>query len=140
VIAPQWSHSSAPTSDLARLFRIIAIAMLLVPVGGIGLIGGAELIGGEITGLFELMMAVPLLILAWIAWRHPFIGGSVLVAGSIVLSVLWVYSQRNRFDDWVAHVDFYLIGASFLFIPALIAGVLLLVSARLQDERGNRAS
>ncbi|HET9014347.1 MAG TPA: hypothetical protein VFN57_02040 [Thermomicrobiaceae bacterium] len=128
---------SPSSSAASRTLKIIGAAVLLVPVGVIALLAVGDMTNGDPWAVLELLPAVPLLLLARLGWRHPRSGGWVLVGGSIVLGALWTVWTRDMVG-WTLDRTFFQ-GVLVIFVPPLLAGLLLLLAARTEHSPATTA-
>ncbi len=109
--------------------RLAAMTLLGVPAGLLLLMGFGEMLGGNITGIQHVPEAALLLVLMWLAWKHAWGAGMVLIAGSVVLFWAWILlvttSGNTNTSTWV-----WAVTGLILFVPPLAAGVLLMLSSR----------
>jgi hypothetical protein len=104
--------------------KALAMALLAVPVTCLLFLGGAEMAGGDVTGVQHFVQAAPLVAASVLAWRFPRwvgiglvgIGGVLFVAWAILVAV----SERSESSLLV-----WVVAALVLFVPPIIAGLLL---------------
>jgi ABC-type uncharacterized transport system permease subunit len=96
--------------------KIFGVLLTLIPVGLIAIIAIAEIVDRQISGLFELMLTLPLIALAVIAWRRPRLGALLLWSLGISLGVWYLIDKGNR------------TAALMLFGPPLLAGLLFFLA------------
>lgn len=106
-----------------KALKKVAIVLLAIPFAILLLFTFGEVFSGEISGLQHLTQAIPLLLLAYIAYKKPFVGGIILLAIGLVLGTL--YSLRAPFA-----LPTILIVEATLFLPLLISGVLFILSSK----------
>jgi hypothetical protein len=99
---------------------MIGLAILLIPALFLLMFLIGETFGGDISGLGHLAQIIPLVILAYIASKYPFVGGLLLIFVGLVLLVLYTILARIAFPI----VDI------LLFLPLIVSGVLIFISSR----------
>ena len=100
----------------------VSIGLLVIPLCFFLLFTVGEVLSGDISGFAHLIQAVPVLLLIFLAWKRPLIGGVLLFTISLILGVLYVLDNPVNFPAIFA-VE------AFLFIPPFISGILLVVSS-----------
>lgn len=100
----------------------IGLLLLVFPLVVLFLFLFGEVFSGDISGLGHLVQLIPVILIAFLAWKKPFIGGAILVAAGAILGILYF-----------ANVDFpwqtILIAEVLLFLPPIISGILLICSS-----------
>lgn len=122
-----------------RLLLGTAIVLLAVPPVALSLIALAELIGGDPTGVQHIPEAMILVVMIVLAARHPRGAGVVVVTGAIAIFTLWFgwglttgfRANPNPAWAWIA-------AGAALFVPPLVAGILLLQVAAAARRPGTR--
>ena len=105
--------------------KIAAMALLAVPLTLLLALTIGETVGGGWSGLQHLAQAAPLLVILMVAWRRPYAAGIASLALGAVAFVLWlVFAVRNLEPAAIV------LTAAMLFVPALIAGWLLVQAGR----------
>ncbi len=105
------------------LMKKLGMAILLLPIGFLSLFLFGEVFAGDLSGISHFIQILPVLVLAFVAWKKPFIGGLVMVMASIVMGMLYALDAKFQ----VATV---LLVELFLFLPPFIAGILLILSSK----------
>jgi hypothetical protein len=104
--------------------KTISIVLLVVPLVVLLILGIAEMIGGDVTGVQHIVMAAPLALLLLAAWRHPrFAGNMLLVIGTGLLAA-WLVLVVSRGMDRREMLAYAFAGV-LVFGPPLLAGWLL---------------
>ncbi len=110
-----------------QLIKRLALLILFFPVCFLLLFTIGETFSGDISGLGHLLQLAPLILVIFLAWKKPFIGGFLLIVTSIILSVWYLLSVSL---SWQTKAVVELI----LFLPPFISGVLLVISAEKKEE------
>jgi RsiW-degrading membrane proteinase PrsW (M82 family) len=110
-----------------RTSRIVATILVAIPVTMLTLLGFAEVLGGDRTGVQHFLTAAPLLALLVLGWQRPRIAGILLLALGLIVFLLWVVFVASVADR--ASPLVWLLVALALFTPPLVAGLLFLRSA-----------
>lgn len=109
---------SQPIKIVALVFPGIPLVILLSFAIG-------ETMGGDWSGLGHLAQAAPIILLMWLGWKRPLLGGILLM----LLSFLAAYSLIDVLlsPEWLA---------TFLLIiaPLLMSGILFLGTAVLERK------
>ncbi|MBU2036161.1 MAG: hypothetical protein ABH819_03750 [Patescibacteria group bacterium] len=106
-----------------KLLRNIAIGLLFIPLGFLLLFTVGEVFSGDISGLSHLIQMAPIILLVFVAWKKPFVGGGLLTIISLILGIL--YAINFPFVFWTI-----VLVEAFLFVPPFISGVLLILSSK----------
>lgn len=108
--------------------KILAVALLAFPALLLAALGIGEMAGGEGSGIQHIPEALALVILAAAAWKYPGRVGAILVVVSAVLLAIWsaLALTSDRHDSPATMV----LVAAMLFLPPLVAGILLLMANR----------
>jgi hypothetical protein len=106
-----------------NMLKKIGIGMLLIPLFILFLFTFGEVFSGDLSGLGHLIQAAPLVLIIFLAYKKPFIGGLLLLFAGLALGIL--YPFRARFEL----VTIVLVEL-FLFVPPVISGVLLILSSK----------
>jgi hypothetical protein len=115
-------------------FKVIGLALLLVPLGFLALFMMGELAGGDVGGLSHLLQALPLLLVAAAAWRWPVRAGAVLVVVGLGVLVIYAILASSRFEiGTIALVE------AILAVP-VVSGVLLMLAGRPEGGPGHSRS
>jgi hypothetical protein len=126
----------AMTATTSKRLKPVGIVLLALPILILAVFAIGEVAGGDISGLQHIIQLVPLLLLAWLAWRWPVWGGIVLTATSLIVVTLVIL-----FLPGLATGPFTLFRA-ILFLPPLVAGVLFILAGRAEwpaDRRNGNA-
>lgn len=107
--------------------HLAGIALLLVPVAILVLFTVGETAGGDVSGLQHVLQAAPLLVLIAVAWRWPRVGGAAVLLTGVLLGATFAieWHPAEMSAQSVALTELV------LFVPPIIAGVLLLLSGRM---------
>lgn len=117
---------------VSQWLKTIALVSLLIPVGLIGVISVAEMVEGQISGLLELLLVVPLVVLAVVGWRRPRLGGQILLAAGIVVALVYAVWISGRADS----LPVFLLLLLLVPIPPIVAGILFLAASRYEPRPG----
>jgi hypothetical protein len=108
-----------------RWARIAGLVLVAIPLSILVLFTYGETTGGSLYGLQHLVEAVPLAIMAVVAWRWPRIGGPLLAGISALLGAMFVVATRGQVLPGVA------VGTALVFFaPPLLAGSLFWAAAQ----------
>lgn len=107
----------------AGALKNIALLILVLPIGFLLLFTFGEVFGGDISGLSHLVQAAPLIILAYLAWKKPFLGGVLIVASAIILAIIFNLIMNDSPTS-------KLLVSLILFLPPTISGTLLIYSSK----------
>lgn len=110
--------------------KVSGLVILLLPVGVLLLFGIGEMAGGIISGAVHFIQLAPLILLAILAWKRPYLGGVALLCLGALLALLYPLLMHGRFPLWVL-----LVSDLMFFVPAVVSGVLLLSAARRDRPR-----
>lgn len=108
--------------------KITGLITLIIPIVFLLLFLFGEIIGGDISGLVHLFQVLPLLIIVFIAWKWPRVGGSILVYLGLVLGL--IYALTAHFS-----VQTIILVELILFLPPVIAGIFFLLSSRSKVQK-----
>jgi hypothetical protein len=115
-------------SGRARL-KVIGLALLVVPLGFLAMFMVGETVGGDVSGLSHGLQALPLLVLAAVAWRWPLPAGAVLVVVGLAIMVVYAILVGSRFDiGTIAIVE-------AIFAVPVVSGALLMLAGRPGKSR-----
>jgi hypothetical protein len=103
-----------------KTLKIIALICSGLVAGTLLLFLIGETVGGDWSGLGHLIQLIPVVLLMWLGWKRPLLGGIFLV----VLSLIAAYSFANplRGTDWLAPL-------LIIVVPLMLAGLLFLGAA-----------
>ena len=101
----------------------LGLGILLIPLGVLLLFAFGETFSGDFSGLGHLLQAAPLIALAALAWKKPFIGGMILASLSLILGIL--YALNFHFP-----LTTIFIAELLLFLPPFASGILFMISSR----------
>jgi hypothetical protein len=105
------------------LLKRIGVGLLLIPLGFLLLFTVGEIFSGDLSGLSHLIQAAPVLFLIILSIKKPFMAGLFLLIIGLVLGIL--YPFRVPFE-----IQTILLVEIILFLPPVISGVLLILSAK----------
>jgi hypothetical protein len=105
--------------------KILGLALLLLPTVLLLIMGMGEMIGGDFSGIQHFVQLLPLVLLAIISWKYPKIGGIILLSLSTVLALVYAVMTHKSATLWAV-----IINDSVLFLPTLLAGILLMLSSK----------
>lgn len=108
-----------------------AIACLAIPIVVLAAFAIGEVAAGDISGLQHVGQGLPLVALAWLAWKWPLWGGAILIVLTLVLA--GIYVGMSGFPQ-----SALLPNAVLLFAPPLMAGSLFVAAARRGRMIGGR--
>jgi hypothetical protein len=108
--------------------KAIGMALLLVPLGFLGLFMVGEVAGGDVSGLSHAVQALPLILVAAAAWRWPLQAGAVMVLVGLGIVVVYAILASSRFE-----LGTILIVEAVLAVP-IVSGALFVLAGR--PERG----
>ncbi len=114
-----------------RKMKKVAVGLLLLPIGVLTLFTVGEIMGGDWSGASHLVQLAPLVLLAWVGWRYPKIGGLLLVVIGIVLAVVYAVVTRGRLSVMTVGLVELLI-----LLPPVVAGGLFMLSGRERSRQG----
>ena len=106
-----------------KALKRVAIALLIIPLGILLLFTFGEVFSGDISGLQHLIQAIPLLLLAYLAYKKPLIAGIILLVISLALGILYSVIVSFTFQA-------ILIVEAILFLPPFISGLLFILSSK----------
>ena len=118
------------THQIAKRIRLVALGLVAVTVGMLLIFTIGEVAGGDISGLQHLLQAVPLVIVAWLAWRHPLWGGITLITVSLVLAGLYFVLFE------VGSLAVVAVVLAAVCLPPFLAGVLFVVVDQQPKQNG----
>ena len=104
--------------------KTAGLLLLLFPLTILLLFTVAEMASGDISGLQHLVQAFPLLILTITGWRWPSVAGAMLFGVGSLFAVLYPFIVRGL-PIWSV-----LLTETFLFLPAILSGLLFVVASR----------
>jgi hypothetical protein len=108
-----------------RWIRIAGLVLAAIPLGILLLFAIGETTGGVLYGLQHLVEAVPLAVLAFVAWRWPGVGGPLLAGTSALLGAMFFVATSGRVSPGIT------VGTALLFFaPPLVAGLLFWAGVR----------
>lgn len=107
----------------AGALKNIALLILAVPIGFLLLFTFGEVFGGDISGLSHLIQAAPLIILAYLAWKKPFLGGILILAFAIVLAIVFNLMMNDSLTS-------KLLVSLILFLPPVVSSILLITASK----------
>lgn len=113
-----------------RWSRHMAFALLTIPIGFLLLFGILELAAGELGGIGHLVLAAPLIALAFVATRRPIVAGSILIGVGLFVAIAYLALVMDR-DAPLALVALV---EAILLVPVLV-GIALVVSERPSGRR-----
>lgn len=113
--------------------KIAGLILLLIPLTILLIFTIGETVGGDVSGLQHLVQAAPLALLAWWAWKKPWIGGWVLLITAIIFAAVYPMTKSDQSLRVMILIELLLFG------PAIVAGILFLLSAR-RDKTLQHAS
>lgn len=102
--------------------KIIGISILGVPLAFLMLFLFGELFSGDVSGLGHIVQILPLVLLIFLSWTYPRLGGWFLVIGGITLGIL--YTKNNFPLSTILFVE------TLLFLPPVVAGTLFIISTK----------
>jgi hypothetical protein len=113
------------THPSSKQFKIAGLVLLAIPTLFLAAMAVGEVfMGGDLSGLQHVLQLAPLVVVTWLAWRHPLWGGVALITLAVVFTALY-FIFIHGFP--VATV---LLTVMILFVPPLLAGVLFVLAAR----------
>ncbi len=121
---------------ITQWLKTIALVLLLIPAANIGVISVAEMVEGRISGLLELLLVVPLVVLAVVGWRRPRLGGQILLAAGIVVALVYAVWMWGRADS----LPVFLLLLLLVPIPPIVAGILFLMASRYEPRPGETSA
>lgn len=109
--------------NLGNKYKTLGLLILLVPIVFISLFLIGETVGGDISGLGHLAQLIPLLLLAFLAFKYPYPIGILLIYLGVVSAFL--YALFSGFP-----LITIIIVNAVLFLPLSVSGFFLLVSTK----------
>lgn len=116
---------------IAKRIRLLALGLVAITVGILLIFAIGEVGGGDIFGLQHLLQAVPLVVVAWFAWRNPLWGGITLITVSLILAGLYVVFFN------VGSLAVAGVVLALFCVPPFLAGVLFVVLAQRAKRDGS---
>jgi len=114
-----------------RQMKLVASALLLLPLAVLLLFAIGEMSSGELNGAQHLVEVGLLLLLVAAAWRYPLPVGIVLLALTALLFAFMLYRSVTGWGDPEGfEVVLWPVLASLLVVPPLVAGWLLVAAGR----------
>lgn len=111
----------------ATSYKIIGETLLLLPTSLLLLIGIADLVSSDISGLQHFVELIPFASFAYLCWYQPRTAGMILATAAALLAVAYfLFFTRT---SAIAR----LINDILLFVPLIIAGVLFFTSSETKD-------
>lgn len=113
--------------NIKNKYKAFGITILLVPVFILMAFAIGEGLSPEfgISGfVLHFTQVLPLLVLLYVAWKWPLIGGWTLIFGGLLFAILYVVMTTTRGQLGMAVVPVIII-----FMPPILAGWLLVLSA-----------
>jgi hypothetical protein len=117
---------SVPTPVL----RLIAFSILLIPVAVLGVFAVGGLLTGDSGSVRQFVLVIPLIVIAIVGQKKPFVSGSILLIVALSLAITYPLFLTGLSLD-------YLLGTGLiLFGPPTLAGVIFMIIG----HRGERQS
>jgi hypothetical protein len=115
--------------------KTAGLALLVVPLGFLGLFTVGEVAGGDAGGLSHAVQALPLIVVAAAAYRWPLQAGCVLIAGGLAIVIAYALVASSRFEaTTIAIVE------AVLALPVVSGALLVLAGLPGDGSRGSRQS
>jgi hypothetical protein len=102
----------------------MGLILLIIPVLFLTVFAVGESVGGDLSGLGHLVQAAPLVILAFLAWKRPRVGGLLLIGFGTLLALRFLLFTNNPEP----------IAILLVFGPPILSGLLFLIAARRQTQ------
>lgn len=107
-----------------KKYKILAEALLVIPIGLLLFLGFGEIFGGDIYGVQHFVQLLPLLVLAVFAWFHPQKMGMFIFLIGIIAFVAYLI-MSGQFSLWVRIINGFL-----LFGTPILSGALFVKSSK----------
>jgi hypothetical protein len=104
--------------------KATGFAILLLPIGFLLLFAFGEILGGDLSGAGHFIQLAPLLLVIWISWKAPKVGGLILIAIGLILAIVYPIMARGFSIPAIVSVEVLLFG------PPIIAGTLFYLSSK----------
>jgi hypothetical protein len=118
----------------ARL-KTVGLALLVVPLGFLGLFAAGEVADGDVSGLSHVAQGLPLVLVAAVAYRWPAQAGAVLIVVGLAIVIAYAVIAAPRFE--VATIA---IVETILAVPVVSGALLLLAGNSSNRSGGSRPS
>jgi len=115
--------------------KATGMALLLVPLGFLGLFMVGEVAGGDVSGLSHAVQALPLVLVAVAAWRWPLQAGAMMVLIGLGIVVVYAILASSRFG-----LGTILIVESILAVPIVSGAMFMLAGRPERDVGGSRSA
>ncbi|MBU1166890.1 hypothetical protein KKC60_00585 [Patescibacteria group bacterium] len=103
-----------------KRLKAIGLSVLLIPTLFFLIFLVGETVGGDISGISHILQIIPIIVLGIIGLKYPYIGGLILTIIGTILFILYAIS---------AELQSLFLGL-IIFLPLIISGILLILSAR----------
>jgi hypothetical protein len=104
--------------------KVAGIAILLIPIAMFSIFAVGETFGGNLSGLSHFLQALPLVLLVFVCWRFPRIGGLATMLLGILLVVAYPLRASNQ------PLSTTILTELIFFTPPILAGLLIYLSSR----------
>ena len=111
-----------------KALKIVAMFPLVFMVSVLLVFGIGETLGGDLSGLMHLVGVAFVVAVAWLAWKRPFWGGILMLAGA-GFQALRFWNAFRQADPSVVMAPLFII-----LLPLAFSGVLLLFAAWLDHH------
>ncbi len=105
-------------------FKLLAWLLIVIPIVFATVFGLLQIFSGDILGLENLVLIVPLAVVALIARTKPFVAGSILIIVSLSLAITYPFSVPSM------KPTVSLLTELFFFGPPLVSGLIFLLLNR----------
>lgn len=117
------SYSIASLTGKTKWKFYIGLVMLGMYTAILLLFGISRMAGGDINDANPLFLAAEFVLIIWLAWRHPFETGRLLIMLGVLESI---YILAVGHSLWVISAQ----AAFFCGLPLVIPGILLLLAGK----------
>ncbi|HET9014714.1 MAG TPA: hypothetical protein VFN57_03920 [Thermomicrobiaceae bacterium] len=119
--------------ELTLWLKIVAAVLALIPAGILLLAGASSVLGsdGDGFGLLGWLIVAPLVILTVVGWLRPYLGGLILVGGSVFLAVAAIVLLVWDGESLSSIVTAGLAALLMFVVPPLLGGTLFVLVSRV---------
>lgn len=115
-----------PTHD--KWIRDTALVLSAIPASIFIIFAAGEMMGSDMSGIIHVVQFLFFILLLYIAFKKPYIGGLIMFFSGLVLALKYV--------AYTGHlpIPVMLLVISVVFIPLIAAGILFIIYGRGHQE------